>query len=70
MSSSEIANITRFNAEAAAWDSNPGHIECVKLAVNAILQHLPQLAKYRESGESHADGTLRTAAERQKRATF
>lgn len=43
LSSQEINN-ARFNAEAAAWDSNKKHVESVQKAYEAILRHVPEFA--------------------------
>ncbi|OCK77997.1 S-adenosyl-L-methionine-dependent methyltransferase [Lepidopterella palustris CBS 459.81] len=38
-------NNTRFNAEAAAWDSNPGHIRSSENALKSILHHVPDFTE-------------------------
>ena len=35
------ASVARFNAEAAAWDSNPVTVQSSELALKSILEHIP-----------------------------
>ncbi|KAF2141645.1 uncharacterized protein K452DRAFT_351202 [Aplosporella prunicola CBS 121167] len=37
--SNQKVNNNRFNAEAAAWDSNPGHVYSSELATKAVLKY-------------------------------
>ncbi|KAF2745048.1 S-adenosyl-L-methionine-dependent methyltransferase [Sporormia fimetaria CBS 119925] len=45
--SSQEVNNARFNAEAAAWDSNPTTVESTKKALEAIMRYVPELAQGR-----------------------
>jgi len=46
-----MSNNDRFNAEAAAWDSNPDVHRASALALQSVLEHFPQL-KAHEAGSS------------------
>lgn len=48
-SDSVQANITRFDAEAAAWDANLQHRHCSELALKAITAHVPRLRAREQS---------------------
>jgi hypothetical protein len=51
---SQEVNNARFNAEAAAWDSNKKHVESVQKAFEAILRYVPEFADGRgKSTSSH-----------------
>lgn len=47
----------RFDAEAAAWDSNPDVHRASDGALVAILDAFPLLKKQRDDGVAHAKGT-------------
>ncbi len=46
----------RFNAEAAAWDSNPDVHRASDGARDAILARFPQLQKHKDGGTAAQDG--------------
>src|SRR2546421_9071140 len=43
LSKMTTASNTRFNAEAAAWDSNPTVRKASELALQSFIQHIPAL---------------------------
>ena len=46
----------RFNAEAAAWDSNPDVHKASDAALEALLQTFPELKAYREDVSNTGKG--------------
>ena len=46
----------RFNAEAAAWDSNPDVHRASDEALKAILKQYPELQKQKDAGKVGTEG--------------
>jgi hypothetical protein len=46
---SQQANITRFDKEAAQWDSNPTTRQASEKALEAIVQNVPRLSQQNAS---------------------
>lgn len=44
----------RFNAEAAAWDSNPAVLTASTMALGTLLEHVPELRKFPKHSASLA----------------
>jgi hypothetical protein len=55
---SVTANITRFNAEAASWDSNVVHRNTCERACRAILEKVPGLQEHRDDASSNGKSTM------------